>query len=202
MKTIAKSSLDIAPVGGKRIELPKFQPEGDPRAFRPERRGGAKRSLVTVKDEDMAGMWTLLQGGNPIFSMPVRPWSDVRPQPHDPSSGDPVRLSAPERYPGARYVRAVGGRMKRAQRKSSMPACRLNSPTQSQSLSDGGLAISEALRPCRRWNCSFCLEIEFHRRLRSLALGMSADSGLHTSYAIQAGYEQLLQTIGRVGSAS
>ena len=81
-----------------------------------------------------------------------------------------------------------------------MPACRLNSPTQSQGLSNGGLAISEALA-VPPLEMLFRLEIEFHRRLRSLALGMSADSGLHTSYAIQAGYEQLLQTIGRVSAS-
>ena len=30
----------------------------------------ARAALKAATDEDMAGIWTLLQGGNPIFSMP------------------------------------------------------------------------------------------------------------------------------------
>ncbi len=42
------------------------------------------------------------------------------------------------------------------------------------------------------------LEIEFHRRLRMLAPGTAETAGLHTSYALQAGYEQIIATIGPV----
>jgi hypothetical protein len=42
----------------------------------------------------------------------------------------------------------------------------------------------------------FALEIEFHRRLRTEAPGTADPSALHTSYALQAGYEPLLRTIG------
>jgi hypothetical protein len=44
----------------------------------------------------------------------------------------------------------------------------------------------------------FALEIEFHRRLRVEAPGTAETASLHTSYAIQSGYEQLLRGIGRV----
>ena len=44
----------------------------------------------------------------------------------------------------------------------------------------------------------FRLEIEFHRRLRRLAPGTADTGGLHTSYALQAGYEQIIATIGPV----
>jgi hypothetical protein len=44
----------------------------------------------------------------------------------------------------------------------------------------------------------FALEIEFHRRLRQQALGTADITALHTSYALQSGYEQLLRGIGRV----
>jgi hypothetical protein len=47
----------------------------------------------------------------------------------------------------------------------------------------------------------FCLEVEFHRRLRAAAAGAHAgiDAGsLHTSYALQSGYEQLIPAVGTV----
>ena len=42
------------------------------------------------------------------------------------------------------------------------------------------------------------LEIEYHRRLRSAALGTADAAALHTSYALQSGYEPLLRSTGRV----
>jgi hypothetical protein len=44
----------------------------------------------------------------------------------------------------------------------------------------------------------FALEIEFHRRLRQQALGTADITALHTSYALQSGYEELLRGMGRV----
>jgi hypothetical protein len=44
----------------------------------------------------------------------------------------------------------------------------------------------------------FALEIEFHRKLRCEAPGTADASSLHTSYALQAGYERLLKRVGRV----
>ena len=44
----------------------------------------------------------------------------------------------------------------------------------------------------------FRLEIEFHRRLRTQAPGTPDPGALHTSYALQAGYEQLLRAAGTV----
>jgi hypothetical protein len=38
----------------------------------------------------------------------------------------------------------------------------------------------------------FRLEIEFHRRLRTAAPGSADASSLHTSFALQTGYEQLI----------
>jgi hypothetical protein len=42
------------------------------------------------------------------------------------------------------------------------------------------------------------LEIVFHRRVRTLALSTGETSGLHTSYALQTGYDQLIRLIGTV----
>lgn len=42
------------------------------------------------------------------------------------------------------------------------------------------------------------LEIEFHRKLRQEAPGTADPTALHTSYALQSGYEPLLRQVGRV----
>lgn len=44
----------------------------------------------------------------------------------------------------------------------------------------------------------FTLEIEYHRRLRCEAPGIPDAGALHTSYALQAGYESLLRSVGPV----
>ena len=44
----------------------------------------------------------------------------------------------------------------------------------------------------------FRLEIEFHRRLRTQAPGTVDASALHTSYALQSGYEPLIRSLGPV----
>jgi hypothetical protein len=44
----------------------------------------------------------------------------------------------------------------------------------------------------------FRLEIEFHRRLRTQALGTEDTRALHTSYALQSGYEPLIRAVGTV----
>jgi hypothetical protein len=40
----------------------------------------------------------------------------------------------------------------------------------------------------------FRLEIEFHRRLRTAAPGTADARSLHTSFALQTGYEQLIRS--------
>jgi hypothetical protein len=42
------------------------------------------------------------------------------------------------------------------------------------------------------------LEIEFHRRLRTLPAGIIDADSLHTSFALQTGYEPLLHALGPV----
>ena len=44
----------------------------------------------------------------------------------------------------------------------------------------------------------FRLEIEFHRRLRTEAPGTEDSRALHTSYALHAGYERLIRSIGPI----
>jgi len=47
----------------------------------------------------------------------------------------------------------------------------------------------------------FAIEVEFHRRLRTEAPGTGDAAAIHTSYALQSGYEQLLKGVGRVTEA-
>ncbi len=42
----------------------------------------------------------------------------------------------------------------------------------------------------------FLLEVEFHRHLRTQALGTADSGSLHTSYALQSGYESLIRAVG------
>jgi hypothetical protein len=42
----------------------------------------------------------------------------------------------------------------------------------------------------------FRLEIVYYRRLRTLAPGTANTTGVHTSYALQCGYEQLINQLG------
>jgi hypothetical protein len=44
----------------------------------------------------------------------------------------------------------------------------------------------------------FLLEVDFHRKLRTQALGKAMIDGLRTSYALQCGYEGLLRDVGPV----
>jgi hypothetical protein len=46
----------------------------------------------------------------------------------------------------------------------------------------------------------FRLEIEFHRCLRTLPTCPYDIGGLHTSYALQAGYEPLIFALGRINA--
>jgi hypothetical protein len=47
----------------------------------------------------------------------------------------------------------------------------------------------------------FRLEIEFHRRLRTAIPGTTDAGSLHTSFALQTGYESLIPAIGTVTHA-
>jgi hypothetical protein len=47
----------------------------------------------------------------------------------------------------------------------------------------------------------YSLEIEFHRRFRMEAINAVEAWSIHTSYALQHGYELLLRTVGTVDSA-
>jgi hypothetical protein len=46
----------------------------------------------------------------------------------------------------------------------------------------------------------FALELEFQRRLRAIGAGKAEAAAIHTSYALQTGYERLMRRLGHVQS--
>jgi hypothetical protein len=44
----------------------------------------------------------------------------------------------------------------------------------------------------------FALELEFHSRMRQVASSAEDGAAVHTSFALQSGYEPLLRAVGRV----
>ena len=47
----------------------------------------------------------------------------------------------------------------------------------------------------------FLLELNFQRKLRTEGLGRTTVDGVRTSYALQCGYESLIQSVGRATTA-
>jgi uncharacterized damage-inducible protein DinB len=68
--TLAHSSLDIAPVGGPRYESPKLASRQKILEHFDRNVAAARQALAAAKDEDVVKPWSLLQAGNPIFTMP------------------------------------------------------------------------------------------------------------------------------------
>jgi uncharacterized damage-inducible protein DinB len=68
--TMGQSALDIAPVGGPPYVSPKLASRQEIVEMFDRNVAAGRAALKAATDEDMAGIWTLLQGGNPIFSMP------------------------------------------------------------------------------------------------------------------------------------
>jgi uncharacterized damage-inducible protein DinB len=67
---LTKPSLDVAPVGGERYVLPKLTSSREILELFDRNVAAAHKALAEAKDEEMGSPWTLLQGGNAIFTMP------------------------------------------------------------------------------------------------------------------------------------
>ena len=68
--TLKEASFDIAPIGGDPYETPVL---GSTRAIQDafdKNLETARSLLAKATDEDLAAPWTLLQGGNELFTMP------------------------------------------------------------------------------------------------------------------------------------
>ena len=69
-ETLTNTSLDIAPIGGEPYKLPKLTSRQEIVDQFDRNVAKARKTLVAVKDEDAGKMWSLLRGGQPIFTMP------------------------------------------------------------------------------------------------------------------------------------
>ena len=63
-------SLDIAPVGGEPYASPQLTSREEILGLFDKNVAAAREALTGAKDEEVGQPWTLLQGGNPIFTMP------------------------------------------------------------------------------------------------------------------------------------
>jgi uncharacterized damage-inducible protein DinB len=68
--TLTQPSLDVAPVGGERYPFPKLASREEILELFDRNVAAARKAIAEAKDEDMGQMWTLSQGGKPIFTMP------------------------------------------------------------------------------------------------------------------------------------
>ncbi len=69
-ETLTKHSLDIAPVGGEPYTLPKLTSRQEILDMFDRNVTNARKTLAAVKDEEAGKMWSLLKGGNTLFTMP------------------------------------------------------------------------------------------------------------------------------------
>jgi uncharacterized damage-inducible protein DinB len=69
-ETLTNTSLDIAPIGAEPYKLPKLTSRQEIVDLFDRNVANARKSLIAVKDEEAGKMWSLLRGGQPIFSMP------------------------------------------------------------------------------------------------------------------------------------
>ena len=65
-------SLDIAPVGGEPYESPQLTSREEILGLFDKNVAAAREAISKAKDEEVGQPWTLLQGGDPIFTMPLR----------------------------------------------------------------------------------------------------------------------------------
>jgi uncharacterized damage-inducible protein DinB len=68
--TLTEPSMDIAPVGGESYKLPTLTSRKEILDLFDRNVAAARKAIAEIKDEDVGTMWSLLRGGQPIFSMP------------------------------------------------------------------------------------------------------------------------------------
>jgi uncharacterized damage-inducible protein DinB len=69
-ETLTKPSFDVAPVGGEPYKLPNLGSRQEILDHFDRNVTAARKAIAEIKDEDVGSMWSLLKGGQPIFSMP------------------------------------------------------------------------------------------------------------------------------------
>jgi len=67
---LLQSSFDFAPVGGARYQTPEWKTRRELLESFDKNVGIARKAISEVKAEDVGKIWSLLQGGNVIFTQP------------------------------------------------------------------------------------------------------------------------------------
>jgi uncharacterized damage-inducible protein DinB len=70
VSTITLSSLDIAPPGGQRYQSPKLTTRAAILDHFDRNVASARKAISEARDEAMREPWSLLQGGQPLLTMP------------------------------------------------------------------------------------------------------------------------------------
>ncbi len=68
--TLTLLSWDIAPVGGERYQSPKLTTVRQILDLFDRNVATARKAIAAVRDEELGKMWSLLQAGKPIITMP------------------------------------------------------------------------------------------------------------------------------------
>jgi uncharacterized damage-inducible protein DinB len=68
--TLAEPSWDIAPAGGQRYQSPELTTRQEVLDLFDRNVAAARKAIVAVDDENMAKMWSLLEAGKPLFTLP------------------------------------------------------------------------------------------------------------------------------------
>jgi uncharacterized damage-inducible protein DinB len=68
--TLTQPSLDIAPVSGEPYVTPKLTSRAEILDLFDRNVAAARKAISEVNDAEMGDSWSLLSGGNPIFTMP------------------------------------------------------------------------------------------------------------------------------------
>jgi len=63
-------SFDVAPVGGERYQSPKLTTRQAILDLFDRNVAAARKAIAAVKDEELGQMWSLLDGGKPLMTMP------------------------------------------------------------------------------------------------------------------------------------
>lgn len=68
--TFRQKSFDFAPVGGERYRTPDLKSRQQILDLFDRNVAAARKTLAEVKDEEIGEMWSLLDGGKPVITMP------------------------------------------------------------------------------------------------------------------------------------
>lgn len=68
--TLKGLSLDVAPVGGERYQSPKLTSRKEILELFDRNVASARKAIASVKEEELGKIWSLLDGGKPIVTMP------------------------------------------------------------------------------------------------------------------------------------